>query len=376
MALEPRVTPLLSDIGIGPAIEQRPFYWGQSKKVAVSTALQGALTNNGTTLTVTAGTGVILQKYMVLEILNYVPGTTLTDPTRREIVHITAEPSGDTATIARGQSGTTGIVNDDLALVTVIGTAEPENQNHTIGPVTRGSQQFNYVQRFQEGVSADIAARNMPTWEFRTDVLVKDFELAQKKQKFLLEMALWRGGRQAGDPTTPLGATMGGLDTFITTNVYNLASAKLTPRLLEASLRDIAKNTEQGPEGIRLLMSYNTAAIFDALLDPIRMATASDTNATLYTENVRFRFGSFAIGVSHNAPDGVIYGIRPEYMSVRPFKGLNWHVSTIMGKDHGTDHDQMFVSGDFTFVLEREASMFKIYGFSQDLNNYDSPFSM
>jgi hypothetical protein len=376
MALEPRITPLLTDIGLGPAIEQRPFYWGQSKRVAVQTGLAGAHNNSTTTLTATTGTGVILQKYMVLEIINFVAGsTTILDQTRREIVIVTAEPSGDTATIARGQSGTSAIAHDDLAQVNVIGVAEPELQFHTIAPVTRGSQLYNYVQRFQGGVKADIAARNMPTWEHKSDVMLADFREEQIKQKYLLEMAIWKGGRQAGDPSTPLGATLGGMDTFITTNVYNLAGAKLTPRLLETCLRDLAKSVEMGPDGIRLLMSYNTAAIFDQLLDPIRMATAQDKTATLYTESVRFRFGTFDIGVSHNAPDGVIYGVRTSKMKVRPFAGCSWHVSQIKGADNGADHDQMFVSGDFTLVVEQEASMFKLWNFNQDMNAYDSIFA-
>ena len=376
MALEPRITPLLTDIGIGPSIDQRPHYWGQSKRVAVKTNLSGAHNNSTTTLTVTSGTGVILQKYMVLEIINFIAGsTTIFDQTRREIVHISAEPVADTATIIRAMSGTTAINHDDQAQVNVIGVAEPELQSHTIAPVTRGAQVYNYVQRFQGGVKADIAARNTPTWEHRTDPMLRDFEEEQKKQKFLLEMSIWRGGRQAGDPTTPIGATMGGLDTFILTNVTNAGGARLTPRSLEATLRDLAKNVEMGPEGIRLLMSYNTAAIFDAMLDPIREATAGDTTLTSYTDTVRFRFGAFKIGVSHNCPDGVIYGIRPEYMSVRPYKGLTWHVSTIKGQDFGQDNDSMFISGDFTFVLEREASMFKLWNFNQDLNAYDSVFA-
>lgn len=375
-ALEPRRTPLLSDIGIGEAVDARPFYWGQSSRVAVETTLGASHTNSVTTLTVASGAGPILQKYMVLEITNFVAGsTTILDESRREIVWVSAEPSGDTATIVRGQAGTTGIAHDSGARVLIIGTAEPELQFHTIAPVTRGIRLFNYFQRFQGGVKADIAAQNMPTWEHRTNPMLADFEEEQKKQKYLLEMAIWRGGRQAGDPSTPLPATMGGLDTFITSNVTNLANARLTPRLLEAELRDLARSVEGGPEGIRLLMSYNTAAIFDALIDPIRMATNNDREIFLYTEHIRFRFGTFDIGVSHNARDGVIYGVRTRNLKVHPFKGANWHISRVKGMDNGADHDQMFVSGDFTLRVERQAEMFKLYGFDQNLDNYPSPFS-
>lgn len=370
-ALEPRRTPLLTDIGIGEALEQRPFYWGQSSRVAVETTTGATHTNNIATLTVASGSGPILQKYMVLELTNFIAGsTTILDETRREIVIVTGEPTGDTAAIARGQSGTTGIAHDLGCRVLVIGVAEPELQFHTIAPHVRGTRLFNYFQRFEGGVKADKAAQNMPTWEHRSNPMLADFEEEQLKQKYLLEMAIWRGGRQAGDPTTPLGATMGGLDTFITTNVTNVGQAKLTPRVLEAELRDLAKSVEGGPDGIRLLMSYDTAAIFDTLIDPIRMAGPNDTKITVYTESIRFRFGTFDIGISHNARNGVIYGIRTRNLKVHPFKGMNWHMSEKKGEQHGADHDEKYISADMTLVVQREKELFKLWNFDQDMDNY------
>ncbi len=375
MALEPRKTPVLTKIYDSDPVDQRPFYWGQSQLVAVETTLSGAHNNSTTTLTVATGTGVILQKYMVLEIQNYIAGsTTVLDSTRREIVWVSAEPSADTATIVRAQSGTSAIAHDNGARVLFIGTAEPELQSHTIGPVTRGFQFYNYVQRFEEGIKADLAAQNMPTWEHRNNPMIDDFERLQVKQKYGLEMAFWKGGRQAGNPSTPLPATMGGIDTFITSNVTNLGGVKLTPRLIETELRDLAKNTEGGPEGIELVMSYNTAGVLDALLDPIRMATASDTSLTMYTETVRYRFGTFRLNVSHNCPDGVVYGLRWGNLKIRPFKGANWHVSWKKGEQHGADNDEKYISGDFTLQVQREAEMFKIYGFDVNLDNYQSLF--
>lgn len=375
-ALEPRETPFLSKIWRDSPVNARPFLWGQSKRVPVKTTLGVAHDATTTTLTVAAGSGVILQKWMVLEIANFQAGSTVTlDPNRREIVIVTAEPSGDTSLVARAQSGTTGIAHDANAQVFVIGTAEPELQFHTISPHSRGWQLFNYVQRYEGGVKADMAAQNLATWEHPSNPMLADFEEETKKQKFLLEMAVWRGGRQAGNPTTPLPATMGGLDTYLLTNVTDLGGANLTPRAVEAELRDLAKATERGPEGMRLMMSYNTAAIFDSLIDPIRMATAQDTTLTLMTENVRFRFGTFAITVSHNCFDNVIYGVRDNNLAVRPFKGMSWHISRRRGQDHGADHDEQYVSCDATLVVEREAEMFRLINFNGDLDAYDSPFA-
>lgn len=372
MALEPRKTPLLTLFGVGDPIDQKPFYWGQSQRVAIETTLGSSVNNSTTTLPLATNTGVLGQQWTVFEVVDYLAGSsTVLDQSTREIMIATADPSGDNVTVLRGQSGTTAVAHSSGAKVFIIGTAEPENANHSISPISRGFQYYNYTQRFQGGVKADKAAQNMPTWESKSNPMLKDFEEEQLRLKVLLEMAILHGGRQAGaaDAATP--ATMGGIDTFIQTNVTNMAQAKLTPRLLEASLRDLAKKTDGGPEGITLLMGYDTAGIFDMLIDPIRMASASDTSLTMRVDTLKTRFGDFKIQTSHNVRSGVIYGIRPENFKVRPFKGLNWHVSKKDGAVHGVDRDEMYISGDFTLQVFKEASMFKLYAFNEDLTAYD-----
>ncbi len=375
-ALEPRRTPLLTMVGIGEAIDTRPHYWGQSYRVALQTTAAEALDNSETGVDVATGTGKLFQKWSVIEVMDFVSGsTTIYDQSTRELMLVTADPAADTLTVVRAQGGTSAVSHNNGCAVFLVGTAEPQLNNHSISPITRGTRAYNYVQRFSGGVKADKAARNTPTWEHKSDPMLFDFAEEQLRQKVLLEMALWRGGRQAGDVATPLPAMMGGFDTYIVSNVTNMAQAKLTPRVLESELRDLAKNTDGGPEGIMLLMSYDTAAIFDLLIDPIRMATASDTSVSLFMERVKFRFGTYDIGVSHNARNGIIYGIRKENLKVRPFKGLNWHVSKKEGTVHGQDYDEMYVSGDFTFEVLKEASMFKLHSFNEDLNQYETPFA-
>jgi len=372
MALEPRKTPLLTLFGIGDPVNQRPFPWGQSQRVAIETNISGGIDNATTSIALATGAGKLCQKWTVGEIVDYLGSQpTVLDQTTREIVIVTADPAADTLTVLRGQSGTTAVAHSDGAKFFIIGTAEPENADHSISPISRGFQYYNYCQRFQGGVKADKAAQNMPTWESKTNPMLADFEEEQKRLKLLLEMAILHGGRQAGDATATTPATMGGIDTFITTNVTNMSQAKLTPRLLEASLRDLAKKTDGGPEGLMLLMGYDTAAIFDMLIDPIRMATASDTSLTMRVDTIKTRFGDFKIQTSQNVRSGVIYGIRPENFKVRPFQGLNWHVSKKEGSVHAVDRDEIYLSGDFTLQVRKEASMFKLYAFNEDLTQYD-----
>lgn len=368
-ALEPRRTPLLTKIGFGDPLDQRPWYWGQSQRTAKETTLGEAVSIAETEIDLASGAGVLCQVGSVLEVVDFIAGsTTILDQSTREIMIVT-DISTDTVTVLKAQGGTTDQAHASGAKVFIIGSAEIENGTHSLSAISRGFQFYNYFQRFQGGVSADKAVQNMPTWEHPTNVMLSDFKDVTADKKLELEMAVWRGGRQAGSTTVP--ALMGGMDTFITTNVTNLAQAKITFRLLEAELRDLARNTDGGPEGLTLLMSYNTAAIFDLAIDSIRQATASDNKITLALEKVAFRFGTFDIMVSHWCRDGVIYGVRPEKMKVHPFKGLDWHIGKKEGAVHGVDKDEMYISGDFTLVLQNEAAMFKIHTFNEDLTAYE-----
>jgi hypothetical protein len=366
MRLEPYETPLLSTIGIGQAFKQDIVYFGQSYKLPNSSALAEADDGEAELeLDVTSGHGTRFQVYDVIAVIDYVTGTTRTDEETKEIMWVTAI-SNDSLTVTRAQGGTSAVAHASGALVQIIGTALPQNTDHVLSPVRRGDQKFNYFQRFTGMAQADEAARSMPTYENPTDILLADLETITKEKKEELEFSIIRGGRQRGAPGTPTPSLMGGLDTFITTNVTDAGGASLSVYSIEAEIRDLWKAVGDN-KATRLLMNADTATIFDSLLNPYRRATMDTTSVNLTWDRMKFRFGTFEIAVSRNIPDGVIYGVRTEFMKVHPFEGLNWHTKDIAT---GGDYAKKSISGDFTFVLEKEHTMFKLWNFDTDLDNY------
>ena len=371
-ALEPRKTPFLTKIGFGDAKDQRPWYWGQSQSVPLETTLAEAVSIGETAIDLATGAGKYCPKGTVLEIIDFLAGsTTILDQSTREIAIVTDTDATDTVTVLKGQGGTSDVVHSSGAKVFIIGSAEIEGETtRDVAAVSRGFQFYNYFQRFSTGgIKADIAAQNMPTWEHPSgNPMMADLKAVTETEKVKLEKALWRGGRQAGSTTVP--ALMGGIDQFITTNVTNLAQAKITPNLIESELRDLVATVDGGAEGLVFLSSYKTASILDKVMNPIRQATATDDTLKLFTKVYEFRFGRFEVMPSHWCSDGVIYGIRWENLKVHPFKGADWHLSRKNGKDHGVDHDQVFLSGDFTFIVSKEASMLKLHSFNEDESVY------
>lgn len=366
MRLEPYETPMLSTIGIGDEIDQDIFYWGQSYQTPQTSNTAEAVDLAETAIDVTTNHGELFSKYMVVAITDYKAGSsTLLDLTTRELIWLNADVSNDTLNCVRGVGGTTAATHSSGAFVEIVGSAMPQLNDFSITPITRGDQAYNYFQRFQTSAVADEAARKQPTWENPGDILLDDMAEKAKIEKIHLEKAIFQGGRQRGVPgVTP--DMFGGIDTFVTTNVTNVGGARLSVYTIQDELRDLYKAVGDN-KATKFVMGPDTAAMFDTLLNPYREATWDTTTVSLSLKNVNMRFGNFDILMHRYCPEGIVYGLRFDKMKIHPFKGRNWQT-----KDIATDgpYDRKGLSGDFSFKLAAEHTMFKLHNFDVNPDSY------
>lgn len=366
MRLEPYETPMLSTIGIGDEIDQDIFYWGQSYQTPQTSNTAEAVDLTETAIDVTTNHGELFSKYMVVAITDYKAGSsTLLDLTTRELIWLNADVSNDTLNCVRGVGGTTAATHSSGAFVEIVGSAMPQLNDFSITPITRGDQAYNYFQRFQTSAVADEAARKQPTWENPGDILLDDMAEKAKIEKIHLEKAIFQGGRQRGVPgVTP--DMFGGIDTFVTTNVTNVGGARLSVYTIQDELRDLYKAVGDN-KATKFVMGPDTAAMFDTLLNPYREATWDTTTVSLSLKNVNMRFGNFDILMHRYCPEGIVYGLRFDKMKIHPFKGRNWQT-----KDIATDgpYDRKGLSGDFSFKLAAEHTMFKLHNFDVNPDSY------
>lgn len=369
--VQPTNTPILNKIKKGPAHDQRLIQWGQSQFTAHKSALNGSLTNNATTVNVTAGDGVLFQQNSLIAVYDLITGTgTASSPARydyttKELMWVTAV-STDALTVVRAQGGTTGVTHTDKALVEILAPHEPQLQDHTISPVTRGFQYSNYFSRIAGGVKMDRAFQNMPTYEFKGDQLANDVKNEATRLMLLLEKTVVHSGKQAGNPSTPLPEMMGGFLSFITTNVYNQSGATLSVAQMETAMRDLFNKVDESAAKT-WVMSANTAAVFDTFLNPYRTMFTNETQATVMLDQIKLRWGTYDIGVSRWMPDGVIAVVDFSEMSLVPFKGLDWHQV-----DHPVNGDYAWrsISGDFSLIVGNEPVMGLITNFNTDIAQY------
>lgn len=371
-SLEPVNTPILDKIPRGKPRSQRTFSWGQSVITPIETTLATALAD-GTTATVSVklGDGVLFQKWIKFAIIDPIAGTNpaVYDYTKKEICWTTVDPTSDDITaVARGQGGTAAIAHPVGSKIELMAPTEPQLQDHSISPVTSGLLYTNTYERLGGGIRIDKAARTQDTYEYSGDKLVRDMENEQIRLNRMLERTVINGGRQVGNPATPLPEMMAGFLSFITSNVYNMggASVLLNVAKLDSAMADLWQKVDESYTKT-WLMSMNTARIFDTFLNPIRMVQQNETQITNFVERIKLRTGTYDFMVSRNFPDGMIGIIDLKQMELVPWEGLNWHTKT-----HETDgeYDWQSISGDFSLIVENERAMGLIIGFDPNISHY------
>lgn len=365
-ALDPWVTPLLDLAMSNDEFSQEVHQWGEGARIQFDTTVDTTIDDAVTSLEVAAGDGVLFQEGAILELYELVDG--VVNPATYEQVRVT-DITGDTLTIVRGHGGTTPVAHASGQTVNFLGTSEALNSEHSEAPRVRGIRKFNYPQRFNAKLTADKRTQNMPTWEHESNPLLADFSEEMLKQKILLERTMFRGRRQAGVGNTAP-STMGGINYFLTSNVLNMAQAPLSYQDIDDILADVWYSTGD-PSKLKIVGSYNTCRILDTTLDAAHRSEYQ-SNDEYKTTITRFhsRAGVFDIQPTRNVPEGELYLLDFNNIKVRPFKGLNWHVSEKSGADHAVDHDVKAISGDFTLEVLHENSMARIYNFNGDIDEY------
>lgn len=359
-ALEPRDYPFLSSVGYGPPVSQEKHEWARRAWTPLEStvATQQNAGAGVTTLVVAAGHGKYFMRYHVLKL-------------EAEIEWVTSV-STDTATVVRGQAGTTAAQHNVGVRVMIIGTAMPQLLDYALSPFSWGDQYFNYPQRFSGAVKGDrryYATENYEIESGEHDKRVAD-ELAT--QKLTLELALFYGLRQQGDPTNAAErpSLMGGLNQFIGGTgggVRKTISGDLNIFHMEEALIDadiaIGSNAPR-----QILMNPKTKQIINRLLMPLRGNVGMDvTSAKLVWNSVTFETGDYSFMVSRNVPLGEIWLLNIRDAKVLPYRTLGWHERVLpnAGEAMWTG-----VGGDFTFEHNAPKAITVIDGWNQLLTAY------
>jgi hypothetical protein len=372
--LAPQSTPILTRIqknrGAGSRTgNQYKIEWGSSANLPHTSNVAEAMDASETDVSVTAGHGARFQVWDKIAMYDLdVNG--LPDVSTKEEMLVTAIAT-DTLTVVRGRGTTTGKTFSSGAHIEILGPALPEGQDFTVAPVVYGDFYSNYYQLWQKSAIVTFEADKTPNAEKGAGEMARQIRDKTMRLKLELEKTLLQGTKNAGNLATPVPTEMGGIPSFIpSANTTDAADNPISPYDIETA--GAALWDSVGDAGAKTLyMSMRTARYFDGLMNKYRQADMGTTSVNLQFNTFDTRVGQYRVEPTRWVPEGVIYGVNEDNLSLVFYEGMNWQE-----KEHATDgaYRQRSVFGKCTLMVESPETMFAITNFSTNLGDYNRIF--
>ena len=267
--------------------------------------------------------------------------------------------STDTLTVVRGYGSTTAAASTSGATVTLLTRAMPEGADATTGHTTTTTAPYNYSQIISEAAKATKTAIAIKKHgiddelDYQVGKLFADGGKAGKLAQFLQRTFYY--GKRVQRSASAYGS-MGGFETFVTTNVSNLASASLQKSDIHTKIRQIrdaggmCSHLITGSWGIEKI-----SGMYEGL---IRMTTDEERGGSAIRK-VLTPHGEVELVYDWMCPAGRAYFVDAAKIGWLPVRDFAAGKIAEQGDYYVTD-----VVGEYTLALANEESHGLIYGFS------------
>lgn len=327
----------------GPGGPNQPYEWLLDTRLdridAINTA---ALTSDSTSVTMTVDSGTNFQ----------VGDIVLVD---LEYMHITGI-STNALTVTRDYGGTQA-THANSAVVTIVGRARIEGTDSTDSAWTEATSATNATQIFHKEIDISRSAANLQRYGIG-NLVEREIDKAMTELLGLLNLTLYHGQRAGGNVTTA--SSMGGLETYITTNINTLSS---TPALTEANIQDELQDCWDagGAPNLMLCNSWGKRKVASFYAGSIR-TERSERMGGMVIDRIEGSVDGNELNLvlDRHCPTDSLYILDTStcgFVTIDPFF---WEP---LGKVGDTAAFGQVV-GEYSFVLARENWMSAVVGFS------------
>lgn len=274
---------------------------------------------------------------------------------------IVSSVATNTATILRGQGGTTAAAHADTVAVEKIGVARFENSDYAIGYTTSPTNPYNHTQIFDEAIAVsgseavDKKYGIADTMAYHMAKVLSDGKRAGTLP-ILLEKTFYYGRRDAGDASNP--RTMGGFNEFVTDSDHVINKAGASLDLVDiTSLMQTISMAGGRPDTI-YVNAFAKSRISEFFKGTIT-TTRSEKMGGAVIDSIQTEFGVLDVVFDWLCPADELYIVdetKMGFVEYRPFQIIDVPVSV--------DGTVKRVLGEYGFVLLSPASHGRIYGFS------------
>lgn len=312
-----------------------------------ASALNGGINSSVTAVIVTTGQGQYFRQGDII----------LIDTEKMLVISVAT----DTLTVATRPYGSTSAnSHSDLAVVTILTRAMPENSNYVTGYTTTTTQPYNYTQIISEAVQVSKTAQAITTYgiddlmDYEVGKLFADSGSAGRLAQ-LLQRTFYYGERVQRGGGNAYGS-MGGFKTFVSTNVTDLLGAAITRDKVHTKIRDIRQaggkvtHLVTGAWGIEKLTS-----MYEGLIE----TTRDEKIGGAEIQQIKTPHGLVKLVYDWMAPNGDYYFCNADKIGWLPLRPFDRAKIAEQGDFYVSD-----VAGEFTFLVANEKSHGYITGAS------------
>lgn len=278
-----------------------------------------------------------------------------------EVVRVTAIASATTLTIVRGYAGTSGAAHSSKTAYN-LGSAAPENADAPAGTTLSADRLYNYVQTFDRAVDLSTDEIAQMSAEMGNPMNAQLERITLFFWKLFAQAAFY--GTRYEDSTNKI-HVMGGVNTFLTTNVTNTAGA-LTVAGIDALILSII-NAGGNPDVI--VVSPTQKQKLDGLdVSVVRTGKRSSDkvggSGIVQTWQSGVLDYELDIIVDHTIKTDELYILDTSYIELVPLvnNGINGRLSVADASTPGKDGRKKVLRAKYTLVFKLQGGMGKLYG--------------
>lgn len=342
--IDPMDTPVVAYFGLNGSASQfripvwpaKKAEWLQDDYASLAGSLNGSITSNATTITVTDGTK--YKKGYVLEIDS-------------EMMWVSSV-SSEVATVVRNYGGTQAS-HDTGAVVSMIDMNRLEGADTTDDYKTDVVTDYNYTKILHAGIKVTRTMAKLSQWGISDEF---DYQVAKKIPELtrLMEIAFFRGQRKSGSTTAPRG--MGGLETFVTDNTASIAGVALTEVHVNDRIQAIWE--DGGKPNLMICGAWVKRKLSSFYTDTVRTERLEDRGGVVINHMLT-EFGEMDILMSRWCPKTKLYIVTPEHIGFIPFDAFFQEEMAKSG-----DYTRGEVIGEYTLVVRHD----KAHGFISSIS--------
>ncbi|MFS0841161.1 DUF5309 family protein [Paenibacillus sp. 1P03SA] len=340
LLLNPHQTPLISMLGIGPAVTQTTHQWFEDEMFSDETTVNGAKLVSDTAIVVADAEP--FRSGHVIKIGD-------------ELMYVSAVNAGTkTLTVTRGYAGTTAAAVTDGAKVEVMFVEGTEGADARSARYKARVPRSNNTQIFDDSIEISGTAEAVTQYGisdlYEYEKQKKQLELVLQLEKALIGGVAYQNGQVR---------QMRGLRNFITTNVSNAVGALTGNHINDAAQAIYEKGGFATGGDYAIMVGAKQKRALSALdVNKIQLTREENTRGQVVDKFIT-DFGAFEIALNNNLAPDELFIVDKNRAKIRPLNERDFF-HKYLGEQG--DYTRGILVGEYTFELKQEKAHARIKG--------------